>query len=122
MRTIFDQHGLDLSENDNLSAKEMKDLFELLNKLDPETMKFAISYFGGEDDFTKEDLGEKYYVFAIGNFFSIQAGGVVEKHFGEDITNMCQETEETFFKEVPFVKLIKTLADTMNIDDPVNLV
>jgi hypothetical protein len=109
MDTIFDKHGMDLVEDSKLSGKEMKSLFLLLLKLDSESMVAALDWFSGDP----EDLGDKYYMLAIQNFFAIQAGKVVAKHFGDEMSDACNETEYSDFAQLSFIKLMKTLAEEL---------
>ena len=111
MNTIFDQYGVDLLKDNELSDEEIKALFALLSKLDPESMDCAISWSSA----TAEYDGDRYYRFAIENFFSIHTANIVSKHFGDDISCMCQETEHSDFKELSFVKIMKAMAEELDV-------
>ena len=112
MNTIFDEYGVQLVKNSELSGEEIKALFELLSKLDPESMDGAISWSSA----TAEDDGDKYYLYAIQNFFSIHTGNLVAKHFGDQISGMCQEADVSEFDQLPFMKIIKEMAEEMDVE------
>lgn len=112
MNTIFDQYGVDLLKDNELSSEELKALFTLLHKLDPESIDGAISWSSA----TAEDDGDNYYLYAIQNFFSIHTGNLVSKHFGDQISGMCQEADQSEFDQLPFMKIIKEMAEVMDVE------
>jgi len=112
MNTIFDQYGVAIMKDNKLSDEEIKALFLLLSKIDPDSIDMAISWSSA----TAEDDGIAFYTYAIQNFFAIHTGNLVAKHFGDQISGMCQEADHSEFDNLPFVKIIKEMAEKMDVE------
>jgi hypothetical protein len=112
MNTIFDKYAADVMNGSELDGDELRALFTLLHKLDPDAIDMGLSWTSA----TEEDDGDDYYRYAIQNFFSIITGDLVAKYFGDQISGMCQEVDETEFSSLPFVKIIREMAEEMDVE------
>ena len=110
MQTIMDQEANKLLDANNLNESELKLLFNLLNKMDPDLMFSSIGMFGADDEDHMEHLmktcPDKMFMQAISNFFSLFGSRVIGTAFGEDILTMCEEHHKEEFVEIPFIKFL----------------
>lgn len=116
MNDVMDKHGQDLMRKAKLTNEESKTLFNLLNKVDPEMMEGGINWFSlnksREEDI--EELKEKFYEYALENFFALYLNGFIVETFGDEVFDLVCGVDPKELKKNLFIKGLKDGCHDLN--------